>query len=241
MSGTLGAENPKKYFRSITYRFLKKKKGWYLNATVDIDTPKVHTSKDNGLIGIDLNAGFLSICEIDRFGNPIKDWKIDIPMYSRTKHQIEASMSDALKQILDYAADVQKNVVIEKLNFTKKKSGLREMGPKYARMFSGFAYASFQRMIESKAKKLGVRVQAVNPAYTSQIGHVKFMARYGLSSHVAAACMIARRGYYFKTEKPKYDTALSLPRHFNKEKSHLSNWRTITASLEKKLFFSRQN
>ena len=180
---------------------------------------------------------FLSICEIDRFGNPIKDWKIDVPMYSRTKNQIEASMSDALKQILNYAAEVQKNVVIEKLNFTKKKSGLREMGPKYARMLSGFAYISFKRMIESKAKKLGVRVQRVNPAYTSQIGHVKFMARYGLSSHGAAACMIARRGYYFKTEKPKYDTALSLPRHFNKEKSHFSNWRTITSHWRKNYSF----
>ena len=56
--GVTRGGKPQKYFRSITYRFLKKNKGWYLNATVDIDTPKVNTSKDNGLIGIDLNAGF---------------------------------------------------------------------------------------------------------------------------------------------------------------------------------------
>ena len=69
-----------------------------------------------------------------------------------------------------------------------------------------------------------------NPAYTSQIGHMKFMARYGFSSHGSAACMIARRGYYFKTEKPKYDTVLSLPKKFNKEKSNFSNWRTYYES-----------
>ena len=92
-------------------------------------------------------------------------------------------------------------------------------------------------MIEAKAKKAGVRVQRANPAYTSQIGHMKFMARYGLSSHGAAACMIARRGYCFKTEKPKYDTALSLPKKFNKEKSNFSNWRTITSHWRKNYSF----
>ena len=42
----------------------------------EIATPKMGTSNNNGLIGIDLNAGFLSICEVDRFGNPLKEWKI---------------------------------------------------------------------------------------------------------------------------------------------------------------------
>ena len=50
--GTTKGGKPQKYFKSITYRFLKNEKGWYLNATVDIDTPKTGTSKDNGLIGI---------------------------------------------------------------------------------------------------------------------------------------------------------------------------------------------
>ena len=236
--GTTKGGKPQKYFKSITYRFLKNEKGWYLNATVDIDTPKTGTSKDNGLIGIDLNAGFLSICEIDRFGNPIKEWVIKTPMYGRNKNQIKASLSDAIKQILEYAILVQKNVVIEKLDFSKKKSQLREMGTRYARMLSGFSYSAFKEMLKAKAEKLGVCVQYVNPAYTSQIGHMKFMARYGLSSHGSAACMIARRGYYFKTEKPKYDTALSLPKKFEKQKSNFSNWRTITNHLKKNYSFN---
>jgi IS605 OrfB family transposase len=207
--------NPQKYFNAITYRFIKKKKGWYLNATVERDTPKIGTSNLNGLIGIDLNAGFLAICEVDRFGNPIKSWTIKVLMYSRRKEQIMASLSDAIQKIMNYAVLVQKNIVIEKLNFARKKTQLREMGPKYARMISGFMYSSFQKLIEAKAKKAGVRMRRVNPAYTSQIGQIKFMARYGLSSHCAAACMIARRGYFFKTEKIKYDTVLNFPKKFN--------------------------
>lgn len=236
-NGFTRSGKPQKYFSAITYRFLKQKKGWYVNATVDIVTPKIGTSNVNGLIGIDVNAGFLSLCEIDRFGNPIKSWRIDVPMYSRRTEQIKASLSDAIKQIISHAVLVQKDVVIEKLNFTKKKALLREMGTKYARMLSGFAYSSFTQLIESKGKKEGVRIRKINPDYTSQIGHMKFMARYGLSSHGSAACMIARRGFYYKMEKPKYDSVLSFPKKFNKQKSNFSNWRTITRHLREKYAF----
>jgi IS605 OrfB family transposase len=235
--GLTRSGKPQKYYTSITYRFLKQKKGWYLNATVERGTPKIGTSNANGLIGIDVNAGFLSISEIDRFGNPIKSWSIKVPMYSRRNEQVHASLSDAVKQVLEYAVLVQKDVCIEKLNFSKKKTKLREMGPRYARMLSGFAYSSFKQLIKSKAKKVGVRIREVNPAYTSQIGQMKFMARYGLSSHGAAACVIARRGYYFNLERPKYDTVLSLPKNFNKHKSNFSNWRSITKHLKTKYTF----
>jgi IS605 OrfB family transposase len=235
--GFTSGGKPQKYYQSITYRFIKKEKGWYLNATTKVETPETGTSNDNGLIGIDLNAGFLSICEVDRFGNPLKEWKIRTPMYGRTKEQIKASLSDAIKEVVEYAILPQKNIVIEKLNFSKKKTQLREIGSKQARMLSGFAYSTFKRMMESKVKKAGVYLQFANPAYTSQIGHMKFMARYGLSSHGSAACMIARRGYRFKTEKPKYDTILTLPKKFNKEKSNYSNWRSMTNHFKKSYFF----
>lgn len=56
---------PQKYYSSITYRLIKQEKGWYVNATVERETPNMGTSNLNGLIGIDLNAGFLSIGEVD--------------------------------------------------------------------------------------------------------------------------------------------------------------------------------
>jgi IS605 OrfB family transposase len=228
---------PQKYYSSITYRLIKQDKGWYVNATVDREIPKLGTSNVNGLIGIDINAGFLSIGEVDRFGNPIKNWTIKVPMYSRRKEQILASMSDAIKEILEYAVLVQKDVMIEKLDFSKKKTQLREKGKAYARMLSGFAYSSFQNLMEAKAKKQGVRIKRVNPAYTSQIGHIKFMARYGLNSHAAAACMIARRGYRFKSEKPKYDSVLSFPKDFDMHQSNFSKWRRMTNHLKKQYSF----
>jgi IS605 OrfB family transposase len=158
-------------------------------------------------------------------------------MYCRRKEQILASMNDAIKEILDYAVLVQKDVMIEKLDFSKKKTQLREKEKAYARMLSGFAYSSFQNLMESKAQKLGVRIKRVNPAYTSQIGHIKFMARYGLNSHAAAAFMIARRGYRFKTEKPKYDSILSFPKDFDMHQSNFRKWRRLTNHLKKQYSF----
>lgn len=228
---------PQKYFTSITYRFIKQKKGWYVNATVERETAKAGTSNLNGLLGVDLNAGFLAVSEIDRFGNPIKNWSIKVPMYNRRKEQAMASLSDAIKEILVYAILVQKDVVIEKLDFSKKKTQLREKGTKHARMLSGFACSAFEQLMEGKAKKAGVRVRRVNPAYTSQIGQMKFMARYGMSSHCAAACVIARRGNLLKTEKPKYDTILSFPTNLNKNQSNFSKWKIITKYFKKQYLF----
>ena len=39
----------------------------------------------------------------------------------------------------------------------------------------------------------GVEIIAVNPAYSSVVGRVKFMERYGLTVHQAAALVLARR------------------------------------------------
>lgn len=228
---------PQKYFTSITYRFIKKEKGWYVYATVERETPPIGTSNRNGLIGMDLNAGFLAVCEVDRYGNPIHRYTIKVPMYGRRKEQVKASLSDAIKEVLNDAVLVQKDIVIEKLNFTRKKTQLKEMGASYARMLSGFAYSSFQALIEAKAKKAGVKIRRINPAYTSQIGHMKFMARYGLSSHEAAACVIARRGYFFKPEKIKYDTVLTFPKGLDRKQSNFSKWRTLTNYYKKEYAF----
>ncbi|WP_428911659.1 IS200/IS605 family accessory protein TnpB-related protein [Niallia sp. Krafla_26] len=226
-----------KYFKAVTYRFVRKKKGWYLYATVDRDTSEIETSNLGGAIGIDLNAGFLTACEIDRFGNPLREWKISCPMYDRRKEQVSASLSDAIQSVLLYAKENGKQVVIENLNFSKKRVALGEKNKKYARMLSGFAYAQFQELIQSKAKKLGVGIVLIHPAYTSQIGHMKFMARYGLSSHGSAACMIARKSFRFRTEQPRYDTVLGLPKTFDKEKSNYRKWMSLTQYIKRNYAF----
>ena len=67
---------------------------------------------------------------------------------------------------------------------------------------SMFAYNKMISAIKSRAEKMGVAVFEVNPAYTSQIGKMKYMKRFGISIHEAASFVIARRAMGFKEKLP---------------------------------------
>ena len=71
-------------------------------------------------------------------------------------------------------------------------------------MLSSFSYNQTINAIESKAFKEAIEVNKINPAYTSIIGRVKFMVRYGLSVHLSAAYVIARRLHYYSERFPRY-------------------------------------
>jgi len=60
-------------------------------------------------------------------------------------------------------------------------------------MLSSFSYARVRACFLSRGLRQGVEVYQVNPAFSSVIGRVKFMERYGLSVHQAAALVLARR------------------------------------------------
>jgi IS605 OrfB family transposase len=89
---------------------------------------------------------------------------------------------------------LNKPLVIEKLDFCKKKLSLKEKGCNHvSRLLSGFAYGLFYDFLIARAYKHGIMVHQVNPAFTSVMGHINYAKRYGLSIHLAAALCIARR------------------------------------------------
>ncbi|MDA8336808.1 MAG: hypothetical protein M0Z41_17775 [Peptococcaceae bacterium] len=160
---------------------------------------------------MDLNYGFLAVAEVDRFGNPLAEWNIPVPMRDRTANQINAALGDALKEVMELAVAGNKPVVMESLDCDKKKRSLGEKGGRYSRMLSGLVYAKYHKMAESAAGRAAVDLIPKNPFATSAAGQVKFMRRYGLGSHGAAACMIARRGLGFNLEGPAASGAMILP------------------------------
>ena len=60
-------------------------------------------------------------------------------------------------------------------------------------MLSSFSYSSIIGHLKSRAYRIAVKVEEVNPVFTSVIGRVKFTSRYGLTIHEGAALAIARR------------------------------------------------
>jgi IS605 OrfB family transposase len=225
---------PVKYCNSsIGYRFIKNAHGWYINATVDTDAPDIVTSKRIGCIGVDMNGGFVSCCEVDRFGNPLRKKKDIINMYNRSADQVSAAIGEAVKDIVNKAVLRQIPIAIEELDFSKKKAILGEESKKYSRMLSGFSYSKFNCMLKSRAFKYGIEIIEVDPAYTSVIGQIKFMKRYGLSPHGSAACVIARRGLGLNIEQPKYDSILGDFSKFNDSKPLKSRWAEVAYSIKK--------
>jgi IS605 OrfB family transposase len=168
----------KDYGQAISYRFIRDEKGWRVFVSVARTPVKIKTIKHSGTIGIDLNANHVALTETDRFGNPIATQTVKINTYGKSSGQTEAIIGDAVKTIVKRSEETLKPIVIEDLDFSKKKSSLKENRSKrHARMLSSFTYSKFKQNLESRAFKCGVRVYKVNPAYTSVIGRVKFAYR----------------------------------------------------------------
>lgn len=223
-----------KLFQAITYRFVRKDKGWYLYATTEREGEEIVTDEQNGCLGIDLNAGFLTLGSVDRYGNPLAEAHYPVRMSDRSKEQVEAELSEQLDRVIDEAFKQHKPIAIENLDFTKKKQRMGEQSRKHNRMLSGFLYAKFKQLLMAKAHRKGVEVIEVNPFATSLVGHFRFMSRYGLSSHGSASVTIARRGLRLKLESPNYESLIGFPKTFNKHASNYKKWGSIGRALKHK-------
>lgn len=147
-----------------------------------------------GAIGVDTNADHLAISETDRFGNLIGVRRMALPIYGKSTDQTKALIGDATAAIATRAKAAGKAVVIEKLNFQKKKAELEAVDPAQARMLSSFVCHKVASSLKAACARAGVKVIEVNPAYTSVIGAVNHAQSKGISVHQGAAYAIARRG-----------------------------------------------
>ena len=179
--------------QAISYRFKRDAKGWRVFVSTEMMDVPVVTDKRRGAIGVDLNADHLAVAETDSSGNCINAWRVPLVTYGKNTNQAEAIIGDAVASVVEYAREVGKPIVIERLDFRQKKSVLEGESRKYSRMLSSFSYGKIKAYFLSRGYREGVEVHQVNPAYSSVVGRVKFMERYGLTVHQAAALVLARR------------------------------------------------
>ena len=147
----------KNHGRPITFRFKSDSKGWRVFASTNIDIPKSITRKGNGVIAVDINSDHLAVAEIDRFGNLIQELTIPLNLNHKTAHQTRALIGDASAQIIALCEKTQKPLVLEDLDFQKKRMQLREKRTHYARMLSSFAYQLILTHLTSRGASKGHR------------------------------------------------------------------------------------
>ncbi|HSX37315.1 MAG TPA: hypothetical protein VLE95_00615 [Chlamydiales bacterium] len=180
--------------QALTFRFKHDQKGWRLFVSTSLPAPQWKTSKEKGVIGVDINTDHLALVETDRFGNPLCKRTIPLNLYGKTKEQSLALIGDACAEAVSHAEQTSKPLILEDLDFQKKKQSLRETcSPSRSRKLSSFSYQAILTHLKSRAFSKQIEVHQVNPAFTSLIGRIKFAGRYGLSIHHAAALCIGRR------------------------------------------------
>ena len=189
--------------QAISYRFKRDGKGWRVLVSTEMMDVPVVTDRRHGAIGVDLNADHLAVADTDASGNYLNAWRVPLVTYGKNTRQAEALIGDAVASVVQYAREVGKPIVIEKLDFRRKKSALEGQSRRYSRMLSSFSYGKIKAYFLSRGYRQGVEVHQVNPAYSSVVGRVKFMERYGLSVHQAVALVLARRSLGFSERIPR--------------------------------------
>ena len=226
----------------LSFKFKRDRKGWRVMVSLRMPTPEVITSSRAGLIGVDINSDHLAVSETDRAGNWLSSCSIPPCTYGKSKDQALALIGDAAKDLVQIAHSRGKSLVLERLGFSEKKAGLREESPKYARMLSSFAYSRVKAFILSRALRMGVAVHQINPAFSSLIGRFKFQERYGLTTHQAAALVLARRYAGFSEAPPpclkvrdKEGVQFTLPAPVRKPGRHVwSFWADVSGELDRR-------
>lgn len=216
--------------QAVTFRFYCRDFIWYVAVSVDVaEVPTQSKPRwENGCIGVDLNPGVIGWAYVNVEGNLHFLGQFRLNLHSKRSTQTEAILSDIAAQLGLVAESLECPIVIEDLDFSAKKNQLRERGRQYARMLSGFAYSKWQEVLERHCGNRGIELIKVNPAYSSLIGLVKFVKRYGLSSDTAAAMALARRAMRLSERVPAKSAYL-----FDNGKHVWSHWHELHKELKR--------
>lgn len=176
--------------QSLSYRFKRDNKGWRVLISTSAEFEQVEVDFTQGAIGIDFNAGFVSVAELDSSGNKVYLNDIRYDKLNATSAQNKTLMQALAIEVVTQAKQVNKPIVIESLNFKQKKSAMQKgQGSKaqYHKMLSQLSYAAFRQTLLMQCLKQGVALKQVNPAYTSLLGKLKYNRETKFNTHQAAA------------------------------------------------------
>jgi len=167
--------------------------------------PEVSITKDNGVMGIDINAYpfHLALVHTAKDGNLEKYERISLDKLLEGSSEKRDYLSwQVAHQVVGIAKRERKAIVVE--NLEKLPKGERGDGlPKLRQKLQKWVYKSLLQKIEIVAKRNGIQVIKVNPAYTSIIGKLKYAPLHNIDKDTAGAYVIARRGLGFKERLPK--------------------------------------
>jgi IS605 OrfB family transposase len=166
-------------------------------------------STNGPVVGVDLNDGHLAVRRLDLHGNPVgQPHRIDLDL-SGSSARRDAQVRHAITQLLHYTARHRiDTIAVEDLDFVDARTTGREtMGrgsraKRFRKTVAGIPTAVFLNRLSAQTYRHGVRLFAVNPAYTSVWGDKHWRAPYeNVTRHEAAATVIGRRAQGYKARR----------------------------------------
>jgi len=200
-------ENAYRYEEWFPYSVRLKVKNGNVYAFISVEEkiPPIEIKRDNGIIGIDVNAYpfHLVLAFTSKDGNLEKYQRINLNellnVGSEKRQYLEWQIAH---KIIEIAKEEKKAIAIE--NLEKLPKGKRGDGlAKLRRKLQRWSYKRLLEKIEVLARRNGIEIRKVNPAYTSVIGKLKYSPQYNIDKDIAGAYVIARRGLGYKEKLPK--------------------------------------
>jgi len=205
ISRLLQAERTKEYFPySVEIRLINGEIYAFISFEEELPEEPIIT-KEEGVIGIDVNASpfHIAIAIVKPDGNLEGVNRISLhKIINKTKNQREYISWQIAHQIVDMAIVQNKAIAIEELE-RMPKGHKGDGNKKLRKRLQQWIYKGLLEKIKVIAKREGVEVIEVNPAYTSVIGALKYAPQYSLDKDTAGALVIARRALGLKEELPK--------------------------------------
>jgi IS605 OrfB family transposase len=209
--------------RSVSYTITRKPRraGRYLTAawacppttfeTVCLQNPVGHVRVRGPVVAVDVNDGHLAVRRLDEHGNPFdRPHRIEFDL-SGSSARRDAQVRHAITQLIRYAKRHNISAIaVEDLDFADARSIGRETmgrgsrGKRFRRAVAGIPTAVFRNRLAAQTYRHGIRLYAVNPAYTSVWGDQHWRTPYeNVTRHEAAATVIGRRAQGHKARRRK--------------------------------------
>ena len=185
---------------------------WYLDASwrsLAAPAPEPSQVGAGGLLGVDLNADHLAAWVLDEDGNPrSRPHTVALALEGLAATTRDGRLRAAISALIGIARQAGVHAIaIENLNFVDARQVGRETmgrglrGRRWRRRMAGLPTARFRERLVQMCANAGLRVVAVDPAYTSRWGVAHWQAPLDqqtristtVTRHHAAAVVIGRR------------------------------------------------
>jgi len=187
-------------------RVQKRNGRYYCYITFEEEVPEIEIGFENGAIGIDLNAypSHIAWAEVGKDGNLKSYGEVHTPhLFDGKKTKRDYWAWIYAHEIVKIALEKGKGIVLENLRIKDKGFRGDYSGRKARRIKHNFSYRKLKERIVHLARRYGIAVKEVNPAYTSVIGMLKYAPQLSLTKDVASAWVIGRRGLGLSEGVPK--------------------------------------